>query len=112
MVPNNGNPGGAYNVASAEPVTPQAAPANPYAWVEPSPYMGMVNTILQEQDVRLEEMIQSITNPQQKGMFDIVSREGNLGMKPLNDFGLPMETDDTWFPMTNPRDVRLPVLPE
>lgn len=108
VIPNNGNPGGAYNMASAAPA-PQQAPVDPYAWVKPSPYMGMVDTILQQQDVQLEETIQSVANPQTKGLYNWGIRDGNLSFHPLNDFALPFEQDDVYYPMTNPRDVRLPL---
>lgn len=112
VIPNNGNPGGAYNMASAQPAAAQAPPVDPYAWVKPSPYMGMVDTILKQQDVALEEAIQSTANPQNKGLFNWGIRDGNLSYHPLNDYALPFEQDDVYYPMQRERDVRLPMAGE
>jgi hypothetical protein len=57
VIPNNGNPGGAYNQAAPQPVAPPqqvggagASLYSPkmqsYEWLKPSPYMQMVNQYL------------------------------------------------------------------
>lgn len=52
VIPNNGNPGGAYNQAAPQPVQPpqQESLYSPrkqsYEWLKPSPYMQMVNQYL------------------------------------------------------------------
>jgi hypothetical protein len=63
VIPNNGNPGGAYNQAAPQPVGqpeqigasntrsgPLYAPkmAQGYEWLKPSPYMDMVNSYLSQ----------------------------------------------------------------
>lgn len=54
VIPNNGNPGGAYNSAAPQPTSPPTQllgqPAfrmmQSFDWLKPSPYMQMVNQYL------------------------------------------------------------------
>lgn len=49
VIPNNGNPNGAYNMPQTAGVPRQAAPAGPdLSWLQPSKYMDEVNNILQQ----------------------------------------------------------------
>lgn len=52
VIPNNGNPGGAYNAPPSAPAIaqPPVAPManNNYDWLKPSPYMQMVNDMLKQ----------------------------------------------------------------
>lgn len=45
VIPNNGNPAGAHNMPQQATQQP-AAPANPYAWLDPSPAMASVRSLL------------------------------------------------------------------
>lgn len=49
VIPNNGNPGGVHNTspATGQPPAVAAAPRpTGYEWLQPSPYMSMVNDML------------------------------------------------------------------
>lgn len=102
VLPNNGNPAGAYNVASAEPGAPQAAAPDPYDWVLPSPYMAEVGRILQQQDEVLKALqlaaIREEPVPEHEP-YNWVTRDGNLAVQLLDENRLPME-DEPVFPLT------------
>lgn len=93
VIPNNGNPGGAYNmpqqVASTGPV-PQQAPANPLAWVEPSEYMTNIKQLLQQQMMDLSNTRQQAYDT---GPANVGFHNGQLG-QPLTDAqGIPVDSD-------------------
>ena len=92
ILPNNGNPGGAYNVASAEQPAQQAAPApDPYAWLKPSAYMDQVNEIIKNQDAILDMAVSSLLTPEVKysGWNDKVGN-GRFQFEPVDELGLPI----------------------
>lgn len=97
VIPNNGNPGGAYNVASAEP-TPPAAPNDPYAWLQPSPYMDMINEIISNQDTLMEVALTSLFNPGIPASgYNVVGKEGSLKVQPVDEQGLVIPADSGGF---------------
>lgn len=90
IIPNNGNPGGAYNMPRQGQPQQSAAPEDPYAWLKPSPYMEQVKNILFGQQEEIRRRLFEISNPQQKQDFYVGVREGDFHVVPLNDYGLPM----------------------
>lgn len=113
IIPNNGNPGGAYNMAPAEEGKPTQAPVDPYAWLKPSPYMEQVKKVLAQQDALLENTVFELTNPQEKQMFNVVPTRAGLDIQPLNDYALPVTygQDDPRL-ITYPLDVGLDSSPQ
>ena len=113
VIPNNGNPGGANNMP-AEEQSQQAAPPDPYAWLQPSPYMQKVTEMLANSSV-LEQLLSEIENPQEKQLYNQVVRDGNFHIMPLNDSGLPLGSNAYTYPVGNDLNespLRLPILPE
>ena len=113
VIPNNGNPGGANNMPAAEQ-SQQAAPPDPYAWLQPSPYMQTVTEMLANSSV-LEQLLSEIENPQEKQLYNQVVRDGNFHIMPLNDSGLPLGSNAYTYPVgngLNESPLRLPILPE
>lgn len=55
VTPNNGNPAGAYNMPHAQEQAQQ--PADPYAWLQPSPFM---NSLVEDLRLRGERLRQEI----------------------------------------------------
>lgn len=90
VIPNNGNPGGAYNMPSPGPQEQQAAPEDPYAWLKPSQYMNQVQNILFGQQEDIRRRLFELSNPQEKQDFLPGVVDGDLHIMPLNDYGLPM----------------------
>lgn len=113
IIPNNGNPGGAYNMApSKEDRVPQE-PIDPYAWLKPSTYMDQVKKILEQQDALLEDAVFEIRNPQLNQLFNVVPSSSGLDTQPLNDYGLPMTYgDEDPRIMSFPLDVGLDSSPQ
>lgn len=91
VVPNNGNPGGAYNmqqVASAEPVpTNFRTSPNPFQWVEPSEYMENIRYILDRQMKELADPVQQAYN---KGNLIPSFNNGQMGYIATDDTGVPV----------------------
>jgi hypothetical protein len=86
VIPNNGNPGGAYNMASADPTNEFPSPqVNPLAWMDPSPYMANVQEILakQAQDLQTQQT-------QSKQLYNVQAQDGGLLAAPLDDAGIPV----------------------
>ena len=113
VLPNNGNPGGANNMPAAEQ-SQQAAPPDPYAWLQPSPYMQTVTEMLANSSI-LEQLLSEIENPQEKQLYNQVVRDGNFHIMPLNDSGLPLGSNAYTYPVGNDLNespLRLPILPE
>lgn len=55
VLPNNGNPGGAHNMPQGQGVE-QAAPApDPYAWLQPSPFMQSASQMLEQMSARNQQ---------------------------------------------------------
>lgn len=107
IVPNNGNPGGAYNMAPAQQAQASQAPPDPYAWLKPSKYMDEVNIILQGQDSLLEQTLFELKNPQENQMYNLQVDNGEFNVVPLNDYGMTMGAtayDDVplTYPLPNP----------
>lgn len=91
VMPNNGNPGGVYNmpaqtqeVANVPP--PQVKPG--YEWLLPSPAMGTVNAILQRQREMLEQ-----APPNMSTKYNTVVRDGEFVDEMLDESGLPLIMD-------------------
>ena len=113
IIPNNGNPGGAYNVASNidGAVAPQAAPTDPYDWVQPSPYMAEVQRILQQQDETVRALqllyLQRVEEPAKPPSYSWVTRDGNLGVQMLDENGMP-DQDQPIYPLRYPEEESMP----
>lgn len=91
IMPNNGNPSGAYNMPQeGVAASAAAAPEDPYAWLKPSPYMDEVNNILSQQDSLLEQTVFEANNPQTKQLYNILVQGGGINVQPLNDYGMTM----------------------
>lgn len=90
IVPNNGNPGGAYNMPPSGTAPQQEAPPDPYAWLKPSKYMAQVESFLEQNREDIRRQLFDLNNPQEKQDFYVDVREGDFHVVPLNDYGLPM----------------------
>lgn len=113
IIPNNGNPGGAYNMAPSQEDRVPQAPIDPYAWLKPSAYMDKVKQILEQQDALLEETVFNIRNPQSSELFNLVPGAEGIHIQPINDYRIPIgysEEDTT--PMTYPLDLGLSESPQ
>jgi hypothetical protein len=70
VLPNNGNPGGAYNMphAAADQQAQPPAP-DPYAWLQPSPFMQSASQMLEQMSARnqqraaTQEHVQPLPDP-------------------------------------------------
>ena len=110
VIPNNGNPGGAYNMASAEPEGQMPSPqVNPLAWLQPSEYMTNVKQILEQQAAKLT------APPQTKQSYDLITDQRGFFASPTDDYGIPVMPDSVGYPIeeaplraTNPNDIVLP----
>ena len=92
VIPNNGNPAGAYNMPHAGQQE-QAAPVNdPFAWLKPSVYMEEVKTRLANWDDDVQKGIERIMLPQEQGYYNPVMDQRGLGYVPVTDNGLPVMT--------------------
>ena len=65
VIPNNGNPAGAYNMPQGQAATQQPSPnMDRYAWLQPSPYMAYLQSSLQDRGARIKaEMEQMYSQP-------------------------------------------------
>lgn len=59
--PNNGNPGGAYNMPHGGQQAVPAAPPDPWPWLQPSPFMQSLQQDLASRSERLKQEL-SLTN--------------------------------------------------
>ena len=92
VIPNNGNPAGAYNMPHAGQQE-QAAPVNdPFAWLKPSVYMEEVKTRLANWDQEVQAGIERIMLPQEQGFYNPVINQDGLGYVPVTDDGIPIMT--------------------
>ena len=92
VIPNNGNPAGAYNMPQAGQQE-QAAPVNdPFAWLKPSVYMEEVKTRLANWDQEVQAGIERIMMPQERGLYNPVLNAQGQGYVPVTDDGLPIMT--------------------
>ena len=113
VIPNNGNPGGANNMP-ASPQGEQAAPPDPYAWLQPSPYMQKVTEMLADSSV-LENLLQEIENPSEQQLYNIVPRGGEFHTMPINDYGMPLGSNAYTYPHVVPErqlPQYVPILPD
>jgi hypothetical protein len=109
VIPNNGNPGGAYNMASAEgPTAGLPSNPNPLAWLEPTEYMQNIKQLLAAQ-------AQELSQPKRDEMnFNVLSTPEDFRLQPLDDNGMQLrETNSSvpltpYRPVTNPNDIVLP----
>lgn len=105
IIPNNGNPGGVYNMPHQGQPQQRAAPEDPYAWLKPSPYMEQVKSILFGQQEEIRHRLFDLSNSQQKQNFYIGVRDGDFHVVPLDDSGLPMRESPNdpiiTYPMPN-----------
>lgn len=84
VIPNNGNPGTAYNVSNNREEQQEAAvQQDPFAWVQPSAYMQEVKNIIQGQDTLIQQLQQYLN-----------SQEGTTTQEVVPPPVLPEET--TW----------------
>ena len=95
IIPNNGNPGGAYNVAAVGQPPQQAAAPDPYAWLQPSAYMEEVSKVINNQDGILDMAIASLLSPgiPEMGGFNIKPAGGGWAAEPVDAGGLPIPAD-------------------
>lgn len=94
VIPNNGNPAGAYNMPQAgQPVQQQAAPVDPFAWLKPSAYMEEVKTRLANWDADVQQGIEKLMLPQEQGYYNPVMNTQGQGYVPVTDDGLPIMTN-------------------
>lgn len=115
VIPNNGNPGGAYNmpqqVASIAPQ--QQVQQNPLQWVEPSESMTNIRQLLADQADRL---IQNISHPTTKGRFAPYVKDGEFFIMPLDDHDLPLSPEVPIVPMRTREEIEqypdAPVIPQ
>lgn len=122
VIPNNGNPGGAYNMAPIPEARTEASIAaqDPYAWLKPSQYMQTVDDLIRNQDLNFEQAMFEIKNPQDKQNYNLVIQDGSINVLPLNDYGMTMGADafdDEPLTYTLPNGLDklpqyIPVLPE
>ena len=111
VIPNNGNPGGAYNMQQVASVQPAqaVAPPNPYQWVEPSQAMQNVRVLLEKQAERIAFDNQHPTN---NSNFNLVPRADGFNIMPVDDSGLPLDRRMPIVPQQqidqNPNDLVLP----
>lgn len=113
VIPNNGNPAGANNMPASSQEE-QAAPPDPYAWLQPSPYMQKVTEMLANSSV-LENLLQEIENPSEQQLYNPVVRDGAFHTMPINDYGVPLGSNAYTYPHTDWRTTSpqyIPVLPE
>lgn len=94
ILPNNGNPGGAYNMAPSEGPSQEAAPQDPYAWLKSSSYMDQVQALLLGNEERIRRSMFDVVNPQEKQDWQMNVVGGEMHVVPLNDYGLPMRAED------------------
>lgn len=67
VIPNNGNPNGAYNMPQEAAAPAPAQPAGPdLSWLGPSPHMQTFNTTLQSMQQSIEKSRQRVNQIQQE----------------------------------------------
>lgn len=59
FTPNNGNPGGAYNMPQGQATQQPAAPPDPWPWLQPSPFMQTLQQDLMARSQRLAQEIEA-----------------------------------------------------
>lgn len=91
VMPNNGNPSGAYNMPSATSqqanAEKQGQPAEDprFAWVKPSPAMNRINNYLKQRATLFDQ-----PPPQMTNNYNPAVSEGQFVDVMLDDAGLPM----------------------
>ena len=112
VIPNNGNPGGAYNMphSPAEQQQQVAAP-DPFAWLKPSSYMEEVKNRLANWDQEVQEGIERIMLPQEQGFYNPVINQDGLGYVPVTDDGIPIMTTQYKQAVNEPILPGEPVIP-
>ncbi len=87
VLPNNGNPNGAYNAPQVASSTPETtvATADPLSWLQPSEYMQDIQGLLQDQTRRL-----LMQQNESKQLYNYVPRNGGLNVQYLDDNGIPV----------------------
>lgn len=95
VIPNNGNPAGAYNMPQAGGAdaqgAAQAAP-DPFAWLKPSVYMEEVKTRLANWDEDVQQGIERLMLPQEQGLYNPILNAQGQGYVPVTDDGIPIMT--------------------
>ena len=89
VIPNNGNPAGAYNMPQAAEEQPQVA-NDPFAWLKPSVYMEEVKTRLANWDEDVQQGIERLMLPQEQGLYNPILNNQGQGYVPVTDDGLPI----------------------
>lgn len=95
VIPNNGNPAGAYNMPQAgqQEQAQQAAPVDPFAWLKPSAYMEEVKNRLANWDQEVQAGVERLLLPQEQGYYNPVMDSRGQGYVPVTDDGLPIMTN-------------------
>lgn len=116
VIPNNGNPAGAYNmpqVASIESPQP-IAPPDPYQWVQPSQSMKTVQQMLAKQ---AEKIAFDTEHPTNNTGFNLITRPDGFYLMPVDDNRLPLSSQVPIVPLRtqqqidqNPDDLVLPTM--
>ena len=110
VIPNNGNPAGAYNMPHAAEVNAQEQPQvanDPFAWLKPSVYMEEVKTRLANWDDDVQKGIERIMLPQEQGYYNPMVG----GYVPVTDDGLPIMTTQYKQAVGDPIIPGEPVIP-
>jgi hypothetical protein len=114
VIPNNGNPAGAYNMPQVASVgaPQQVAPPNPYQWVEPSQSMTNVREMLAKQAERLAFETEHPTN---NTGFNLITRPDGFNLMPIDDNGLPLSRQVPIVPLRTQQQIQqnpnAPILP-
>lgn len=114
VIPNNGNPAGAYNMPQASGENAQAGaqvPADPFAWLKPSAYMEEVKSRLANWDQEVQDGIERLMMPQEKGYYNPAVGPYGMGYTPVTDDGLPLMTTDYMRATGAPVPADSPVMP-
>lgn len=84
ILPNNGNPAGAYNMPQQpQPPQPQAAPEDPYAMFKSSPFVEEIQKLLSEYQPTIEMGVANVKtkiDEEQPTMSQPVLPRMNYGM--------------------------------
>ena len=113
VIPNNGNPNGANNMPAVQQGQ-QAAPPDPYAWLQPSPFMNEVGAMLEDYTDYVDRLVESTINPQQNQLYNPVVRDGEFRVQPINDMQLPLDASDYTQAMPDALEAApqyMPILP-
>lgn len=99
VIPNNGNPAGAYNMPQGQPASQPAAPPSledRFPWLKPSPFMNNMQQMLAERAAMLQQQI---------GQLAVLPQpEVAMQMQPAMPLQQPVQA-------MQPQPMGMPVLP-